>query len=417
MSFESFGLATNVMKGIQEAGYQVPTPIQQKAIPILLQGRDIIGCAQTGTGKTAAFVLPMLHRIKPERRLRALILVPTRELALQVGESLRTYGGHTGIRSTTIYGGVKIEPQIRTLRLGVDMIVATPGRLLDHMERGNLDFTSLVALVLDEADRMLDMGFIPDIRRIIRKLPRDRHTMLFSATMPPEIRSLAREMLRDPVTVEANAPSSAADGITHRVFPVPAHLKGKLLLSLLEKEKIDSALIFVRTRRGVEKLARLLQGKGHRVGRFHSDRTQDQREKALDEFRRGKTSILVATNIAARGLDIDNITHVFSYEVPEHPDDYVHRAGRTARAGEKGDAVILMAPEEADSLKSIERRLGGALIWAMHSEFDYTVAPLTTGLRSLRSTPTSTPSEPKPLRKDRSPFGRPKKEEARRIKA
>ena len=414
MSFESFGLAANVLKGIQEAGYQIPTPIQQKAIPILLQGRDIIGCAQTGTGKTAAFVLPLLHRIKPERRLRALILVPTRELALQVGESLRTYGTHTGIRSTTVYGGVKIEPQIKALRQGVDIIVATPGRLLDHMERGNLDFSALTALVLDEADRMLDMGFIPDIRRILRKLPRDRHTMFFSATMPPEIRSLTREMLRDPATVEANPPSSAADGLTHRVFPVPAHLKGKLLLSLLEKEHIDSALIFVRTRRGVEKLARLLQGKGHRVGRLHSDRTQDQREKALNEFRRGKTPILVATNIAARGLDIDNISHVFSYEVPEHPDDYVHRAGRTARAGEKGDAVILMAPDEAESLKAIERRLSGALIWAMHSDFDYTVAAPGTGLRSAHGV--ALPAETKPARQNDSPFGRRKKEEARRIR-
>ena len=415
MSFESFGLASNVMKGIQEAGYLVPTPIQQKAIPILLQGRDIIGCAQTGTGKTAAFVLPLLHRIKPERRVRALILVPTRELAVQVGESLRTYGVHTGIRSTTIYGGVKLDPQTRTLRQGVDMIVATPGRLLDHMERGNLDFSALTALVLDEADRMLDMGFIPDIRRILRKLPRDRHTMLFSATIPPEVRILAREILRDPATVEANSPTSAAEGITHRVFPVPAHLKGKLLLGLLEKEHIDSALIFVRTRRGVEKLARLLQGKGHRVGRLHSDRTQDQREKALNEFRRGKTSILVATNIAARGLDIEGISHVFSYEVPEHPDDYVHRAGRTARAGEKGDAVILMAPEESDSLKTIERRLNGALIWAMHSDFDYTVPqPNSSGLRvTPRTAPP--PVEAKQARQS-SPFGRRKKEEARRIR-
>lgn len=413
MSFEGFGLVSTILQGIQEAGYQVPTPIQQKAIPILLQGRDIIGCAQTGTGKTAAFVLPLLHRIKPERRVRALILVPTRELALQVGESIRAYGRYTGVRSVTIYGGVKVDPQTRTLRQGVDMIVATPGRLLDHMERGNVEFSALTSLVLDEADRMLDMGFIPDIRRILRKLPRDRHTMLFSATIPPEIRSLAREMLRDPMTIEANPPSSAADGITHRVFPVPAHLKGKILLSLLEKEQIDSALIFVRTRRGVEKLARLLQGKGHRVGRLHSDRTQDQREKALNEFRRGKTQILVATNIAARGLDIDGISHVFSYEVPEHPDDYVHRAGRTARAGEKGDAVILMAPEEADALKTIDRRLNGALIWAMHPDFDYTVPQPGNGLRATRTAPS--PVETKPARQN-NPFGRRKKEEARRIR-
>jgi ATP-dependent RNA helicase RhlE len=415
MSFESFGLASTILKGIQDAGYQVPTPIQQKAIPVLLQGRDIIGCAQTGTGKTAAFVLPILHRIKPERRLRALILVPTRELALQVGESIRTYGRHTGVKSVTIYGGVKIEPQTKTLRQGVDVIVATPGRLLDHVERGNIDFTALTTLVLDEADRMLDMGFIPDIRRIIRKLPRDRHTMLFSATMPLEIRSLAREMLRDPVTVEATPPSTAADGITHRVFPVPAHLKGKLLLNLLEGEKTDSALIFVRTRRGVEKLARLLQGKGHRIARLHSDRTQGQREKALNDFRQGKSQILVATNIAARGLDIDGISHVFSYDVPDHPDDYVHRSGRTARAGEKGDAVILMSPEEAEALKSIERHLNGALIWAMHPDFNYTESPPGGVTLRHRAALAAAPAEAKPAR-PRSPFGRRKREESRRIK-
>lgn len=414
MSFESFGLASTILKGIQDAGYQVPTPIQQKAIPVLLQGRDIIGCAQTGTGKTAAFVLPILHRLKPEHRLRALILVPTRELALQVGESIRTYGRHTGVRCATIYGGVQIEPQTKILRQGVDIVVATPGRLLDHMERGNLDFSALTTLVLDEADRMLDMGFIPDIRRILRKLPRDRHTMLFSATMPPEIRSLAREMLRDPMTVEVTPPSTAADGITHRVFPVPAHLKGKLLLSLLEREKIDSALIFVRTRRGVERLARLLQGKGHRIARLHSDRTQAQREKALNDFRRGKSQILVATNIAARGLDIDGISHVFSYDVPDNPDDYIHRSGRTARAGEKGDAVILMAPEEADALKAIERQLNGALIWAMHPDFNYTEPP--PGGAALRHRPSLPSVEAKPARPS-APFGRRKRGELRRIKA
>ena len=413
MSFDKFGLVSTILRGIEDAGYQIPTPIQQKAIPILLQGRDIIGCAQTGTGKTAAFVLPILHRINPEHHVRALILVPTRELALQVGGSIKIYGRHTDVRSTTIYGGVKIEPQTRTLRKGVDIIVATPGRLLDHMGRGHINFNALATLVLDEADRMLDMGFLPDIRRIVRKLPRRRHTMLFSATMPPEIRSLTREILRDPVTVEAGPPSSAADGITHRVFPVPGHLKGKLLISLLKKEHVDSALIFARTRRGVEKLAKLLQDKRQRVTRLHADRTQGQREKALNEFRQGISKILVATNIAARGLDIDDISHVINYDVPHNPDDYVHRVGRTARAENTGDAVILMSPEEADFIKAIEERLDGNLIWAMHPGFDYTAEPMK-GSKSQAASSTTT-QKPKATRKA-TPFGRKKRESPRRIR-
>jgi ATP-dependent RNA helicase RhlE len=364
MPFSTLGLAPEIERSVRDAGYETPTPIQEKAIPHLLEGRDLVGCAQTGTGKTAAFTLPILHRLRAgvRGRVRALILTPTRELAAQIAESVRTYGRHVNLKSATVYGGVGFQPQIDALRRGVDILIATPGRLLDHMGRGHADFRHLEVLVLDEADRMLDMGFIKDVRRIIKALPARRQTLLFSATMPDEIRRLAAEILRDPVNVEvAPRRSAPAQGVQHVVMQVPAARKRDLLAHLLRTEAQGQVLVFTRTKHGANKLARQLEGQGHAVTALHGNKSQSQRTRALSEFKSGTARVMVATDIAGRGLDVEGIGHVVNFDLPNVPEDYVHRVGRTARAGATGHAISLMSPEERPHMRAIEALIGKAI--------------------------------------------------------
>jgi ATP-dependent RNA helicase RhlE len=361
VSFTELGLAHEIARAVREKGYEAPTPIQKGTIPGVIAGRDLIGCAQTGTGKTAAFTLPILHRLRAgaRGRVRALILTPTRELALQVGESLRAYGRHVRLASAVIHGGVSYQPQETALRRGVDVLVATPGRLLDHMERGKIDFRNLEVLVLDEADRMLDMGFIRDVRRIIRALPARRQTLFFSATMPDEVRRLSKEILRDPVNVEvAPRRSAPAHGVRQSLLPVAKERKRELMAHLVEKEARGQTLVFTRTKHGANKLARHLERRGHAVAVLHGNRSQTQRTKALDAFKKKRARVMVATDIAGRGIDVVGITHVVNYDLPNVPEDYVHRVGRTARAGATGDAISLMAPEDRQHVRAIEALIG-----------------------------------------------------------
>jgi len=366
------GLAPEITRAVREEGYEAPTPIQEKAIPGILAGRDLIGCAQTGTGKTAAFTLPILHRLRAgasaepragaRGRLRALILTPTRELAQQIGESLRAYGRHLRLESAVIHGGVGHAPQEEKVRRGVDILVATPGRLLDHMGRGYVDFRSLEVLVLDEADRMLDMGFIRDVRRIVGALPVRRQTLLFSATMPDEIRRLAKEILRDPVNVEvAPRRSAPAKGVQQTLLPVPHGRKRDLMAHLLATEARGLTLVFTRTKHGANKLARHLEGHGHAVALLHGNRSQSQRTRALDAFKGNRARIMVATDIAGRGIDVEGIAHVVNYDLPNVPEDYVHRIGRTARAGATGAALSLVSPEDQPHVRGIEALIGHAI--------------------------------------------------------
>jgi len=367
-AFAALGLIPELLDAVRDAGYTIPTPIQGEAIPVALRGRDIIGLAQTGTGKTAGFTLPIIQRMLEGResgdpanrthRVRALILTPTRELCVQVEESFKKYGRHSDIRVVSIYGGVPLDPQQTKLRKGVDVVVATPGRLLDHMERQNVVFDDLEILVLDEADRMLDMGFAPQLNRIVAEVPRYRQTLLFSATMPPEVEALARKYLRKPIVVQVGRRSEAANTVTHAVYPVPRDRKTELLAELLKKEELDSVLIFTRTKHGADRVVRHLGGKGISATAMHSDRSQSERTRALDDFKSGKIRVLVATDIAQRGLDVTGITHVINYDVPQQPEDYVHRIGRTGRAAATGDAFTFMAPDEIAMVRTIERVIG-----------------------------------------------------------
>ncbi len=363
MTFETLGLAPALLRALADEGYTEPTPIQAAAIPVALDGRDMLAGAQTGTGKTAAFALPLLDRLyvktpKPAqpKTPRALVLTPTRELAAQVHESIRTYGRHLGVRSTTIFGGVGMGPQIDALRRGVDILVATPGRLIDHLERRSVNLSGIELLVLDEADRMLDMGFIPAIRRILGALPKKRVTWLFSATFASEIKSLAAQFMHDPVAIEVAKPNSVAATVTHRVHPVDAAKKKELLLHLLENDARQT-LVFGRTKHGADKLAKLLVKAGLRAAAIHGDKSQSQRTRALADFKRGKVAVLVATDIAARGLDIDQLPMVINYELPMVAEDYVHRIGRTGRAGAEGLAISLVSREEETRLRDIGRLL------------------------------------------------------------
>jgi ATP-dependent RNA helicase RhlE len=367
-SFAELDLAPEVLHAVRDAGYTHPTPIQQQAIPLALAGRDLIGLAQTGTGKTAGFTLPIVHNLlttplvddkgEPVHRARVLILTPTRELAAQVEESFRKYGKHTSLRVVPIYGGVGIEPQSKALRKGVDVVVATPGRLLDHMERGNVSFDDLEVLVLDEADRMLDMGFAPQLNRIVSEIPRYRQTLLFSATMPPEVEALARKYLRKPVVVQVGRRSEAASTVTHAVYPVPRDRKNTLLVELLKKPEMDSVLVFTRTKHGADRVVRHLEDEGIAATAMHADKSQGERTRALDDFKAGKIRVLVATDIAQRGLDVSGISHVINYDVPQQPEDYVHRIGRTGRAAATGDAYTFMSPDEISMVRAIERTIG-----------------------------------------------------------
>ena len=376
MPFKSLGLHPSLVRATQDLEYKEPTPVQAGAIPPALAGRDVIATAQTGTGKTAAFLLPVLHRLidLPRGVTRCLILSPTRELAEQIGDVCRGLAKHTKIQSTLIVGGRPMGPQERALRAGVDIVVATPGRLLDHLNRGTARFDKATTLVLDEADSMFDMGFLPDVRRIIARLPARSHTLFFSATMPPVIAKLAHELLRDPATVQIGRRSSAAVGITQAAYPVPAHLKTALLRHMLGETEMPSVLVFTRTKHNAKKLAKALTNDGFSVAELHSNRSPAQRAKAMEGFRRGEFQIMVATNIAARGLDVDHITHVISTDVPDVPEDYVHRIGRTGRAGATGDAFILVAREEEGALSRIERQVGQRLPRITLPDFDYSAA-------------------------------------------
>ncbi len=372
-SFEDLPLHAKLRKGVQEIGYHVPTPIQRSTIPHAVTGRDIVGTAQTGTGKTAAFLLPVLERLleEPRGRILALILTPTRELALQADGFLHKLAGHTHLRGAPVYGGVGMADQERALRGGAEIIIATPGRLLDHMGRGYVDLRALRILVLDEADRMLDMGFLPDVRRILDRLPRERQTMLFSATMPPEVVALSRQFLRDPKLVQMEEHTVAAVGVTHLALPVPAHLKVDLLLNLLQDETMTSVLVFARTKHRADRIARQLQQRGIRAGAIHGNRSQSQRVHALEAFRTGGLRVLVATDIAARGVDVKDVSHVVNLDVPHEPETYVHRVGRTARAQQRGDAYTLVDREEEADLARIEKLIGMSIPRTRVPNFPY----------------------------------------------
>ncbi|HEX6598312.1 MAG TPA: DEAD/DEAH box helicase [Gemmatimonadaceae bacterium] len=359
LSFGDLELHPALLDAIRDAGYVSPTPIQREAIPLARKGRDIMGLAQTGTGKTAAFTLPILDRlIDGPRRTRALILTPTRELCVQVEESFRKYAKYAAIDVAAVYGGVPVEPQEKKLRAGVDVVVATPGRLIDHLERQNVVFDDLEVLVLDEADRMLDMGFAPQINRIVNEIPPYRQTLLFSATMPPEVEALARKYLRKPIVVQVGMRSAAASTVTHAVYPVPREKKNALLVELLTGKKHESVLVFTRTKHGADRVVRDLEKAGVRATAMHADKSQSQRTRALQDFKDGTTHVLVATDIAQRGLDISNISHVINYDVPQQAEDYVHRIGRTGRAAKEGDAYTFMAPDEIAMVRTIERVIG-----------------------------------------------------------
>ena len=362
MPFQQFGLSPELLRAVQEMRYTTPTPIQEKAIPHVLQGKDLLGSAQTGTGKTAAFALPILHRlaaatqtVRGRRPVRSLILTPTRELAIQIGDSFGDYGRHTGMRRAVIYGGVSQKPQEQALQKGVDILVATPGRLLDLMGQKLVNLSTVEIFVLDEADRMLDMGFILDIRRIIEKLPAQRQTLMFSATMPSEIVRLSGTLLRDPVRIQIAAVSAPAEDVDHRLYYVEKTSKAELLKALLADEEIKNALVFTRTRHGADRVERILSRSGVRVEAIHGDKSQGAREKALSAFKKGTIRVLVATDIAARGLDIVDLSHVVNYDLPNEPEAYVHRIGRTGRAGASGIAISFCSFEERPLLADIER--------------------------------------------------------------
>ena len=358
LTFADLGLGAETLRAVLDAGYDTPTPIQAQAIPLAMKGRDLIGLAQTGTGKTAAFTLPIIERLLGgPKRTRALILTPTRELCVQVEESFRKYGLHAGLTVIPVYGGVGYEPQVNALRAGVDVVVATPGRLLDHLEKQNVVFDDLEVLVLDEADRMLDMGFAPQINKVISQIPPYRQTLLFSATMPPEVEALARKYLRKPHVVQVGRRSSAAITVKHAVYPVPRDKKSALLVQLLADGAMDSVLVFTRTKHGADRVVKNLEKAGIDATAMHADKSQGQRTAAIEAFKKGKVRVLVATDIAQRGLDITGITHVINYDVPQQAEDYVHRIGRTGRAAMTGDAYTFMCADEIAMVRTIERMI------------------------------------------------------------
>jgi ATP-dependent RNA helicase RhlE len=378
MNFTELHLDPALLRGVADLGFTAATPIQAKAIPPALQGHDVLACAMTGSGKTAAFVLPILQRLaaRPgQGAVRALVLTPTRELAAQVHEHLATLGKHTRVTSTTVFGGVSPFPQERALRRGVDVVVATPGRLLDLMGQGVARFDHLEVLVLDEADRMLDMGFLPDVKRILAALPRQRQTMLFSATMPKPIVELSRAVLASPVRLDVERQAAPATGVTQHLMPVPEELKPTLLLELLRRGEVETALVFTRTKHRANRLADFLVASGVACDRIHGNRSQGQREAALAGFKNGKVKVLVATDIAARGIDVEALPHVVNFDVPNQPEDYIHRVGRTARARATGDAITFASPGESAELAAIERAVGARIPRRQLEGFDYRAKP------------------------------------------
>ena len=372
MSFDSFDLHPKIAAGVQVLGYSTPTPIQCRAIPPVLQGQDVLGLAQTGTGKTAAFVLPILQRLikTPRGCIRALVIAPTRELSDQISKTFETLGGQTHLRSFPIYGGVPIAPQVRKLRSGVEIVVACPGRLLDHIRQGTIRLSTLEVLVLDEADRMLDMGFLPDIREILKHVPTVRQRLMFAATMPDDIRRLAKDILRTPVTVQVNSPAPAAT-VAHALYPVASHLKTALLLQLLRHTETASVLIFTRTKHRAQRLGDQIERAGYATTSLQGNLSQNQRQAAIRGFRNGSYRVLVATDIAARGIDVSRISHVINYDMPDTTDAYTHRIGRTGRAEKTGDAFSLVTHEDEAIVRSIENVLGTKLERRKLSGFDY----------------------------------------------
>jgi ATP-dependent RNA helicase RhlE len=403
MPFNALRLHPTLVRAIREMRYEQPTPIQAEAIPAILAGRDLIATAQTGTGKTAAFLLPILHELLglPRGTTQALVITPTRELAQQIDDVCLGLAYHTEVRVGLLVGGTPMGPQEKALRNGVELLIATPGRLLDHMRQNQARFDHLHTLVLDEADRMLDMGFLPDLKRIMARLPAREQTLLFSATMPPVIANLARDILRDPLTIHVGRRSAPAVGITQAAYPVAEHLKTPLLRHLLRHTEMPSVLVFTRTKQAARRLTRIIAADGFKVTELHSNLTQPQRNRAMEGFRRGDYQVLVATNIAARGLDVEHITHVISFDVPSVPDDYVHRIGRTARMKAEGDAFVLVSPAEEKSLVRIERHIGQRLPRVTLPDFDYNqAAPARAGkperrAHGQRDRQSSQPSRPR----------------------
>ena len=396
-SFGGFELDSRLDRAVREAGYDLPTPVQSATIPLGLQGLDLIGTAQTGTGKTAAFVLPILQHLLTNRAprpcTRAIILTPTRELAEQINDTFKQLGKHTRIRTATVYGGVGMIPQERALANGADVIVACPGRLLDHIERGNTRFANVDHLILDEADRMLDMGFLPPIRKIISHLPKERQTMLFSATFAPELMKLTVDALKEPqrVAVDLCAPPKT---IAHALYPCPQHLKTALLLKLLDATETNSVLIFTKTKHRANRLAQQVERAGYSTAALHANKSQNQRQAALDDFRSGRCQIMVATDIAARGIDVDTISHVINFDIPDTADTYIHRIGRTGRAEREGDAMTLVTKQDAGIIWDIEKALGGPIERRRLDDFDYNTAePAKTA--EVRPQPRPRPASPK----------------------
>ena len=432
MNFSDFGVDARLLRAVQGAGYESPTPIQAKAIPVALEGKDLIGTAQTGTGKTAAFVLPILQRLLTSGRNghhRALIVTPTRELAEQINDTFRLFAKGAGIRSATIYGGVSAGPQERALKDGVEILVACPGRLLDHIGAGLCKLDRIEVLVLDEADRMFDMGFLPQVRRILNHVPKKRQTMLFSATFPREVEVLAADELHQPVRVDVGK-SKAARTVAHALYPVPQHLKSDLLIALLRQTDAFSMLVFTRTKHRAEKLARVLDKQGFTTTSLHSDRSQNQRQRALQGFKAGKYQVMVATDIAARGLDIESVSHVINYDVPDTTEAYIHRIGRTGRAEREGDAFTLVTPDDKLMVRDIERALGKPIERRHLDDFDYdapaperpqqSAPPQRYASREpkpqaqpvaqqAQQRPAQLPSQRRPSQRPRRPFGHPQR--------
>jgi ATP-dependent RNA helicase RhlE len=409
MTFDTLGLSADLVRTVDEEGYEEPTPVQAKAIPLVLEGRDVLAAAQTGTGKTAAFTLPILDRLRshantsfsPARHpVRALILVPTRELAVQVDESVHTYGRTVPLRSTVVYGGMPMEPQIKALRDGVEILVATPGRLLDLVGQRVANLGQVEILVLDEADRMLDMGFLPDIQRIIALLPPRRQNLMFSATFSDEIRRLSKTILRDPVEVEVAPRNATVDTIDQIVYPVDRDRKEELLAHLIRVHDLRQVLVFTRTKIGATRLATWLDRQGLNAVAIHSDRSQPERTRALEEFKTGEIRVLVATDVAARGLDIEDLPVVVNFELPWNPQDYIHRIGRTGRAGQTGRAISLVCIDEADLLRGVQRLLRRAIPWTVEDGFvpdrDVEPRPLRGGVSTERSTGAASRGGPRP---------------------
>jgi len=381
MPFKTLGLDPRILRSINEAGYTEPTPIQAAAIPQVLAGHDVIGIAQTGTGKTAAFTLPILTQLGriagqgPLRGIKALVLAPTRELVVQIEENVRAYASHLPLHVTKVFGGVSERPQIDALRRGADLVIATPGRLLDLMNQRHANFNALEFLVLDEADRMLDMGFLPDIRRIVKALPRKRQTLMFSATLSKEIEALTHEFQQHPRTVQIGRRANPAETVTQIVYEVPKHLKNPLLLHLLTDPAFNTVLVFAKMKHGADRIARYLERYGVKTATLHSNRSQNQRLRALADFKSGAVRVLVATDIAARGIDVDGISHVVNFDFPMHAEDYVHRIGRTGRALAIGDAISFVTSEDQGALRSLERFIGRGLVRKRAEGFDYNAAP------------------------------------------